>query len=434
MAQDDQNTGLQLQIPGMDQFKDLKFIQSETNPADLVVQLPDGSEVVFPNYLPLAQAGAPPAITLEDGTVVPGQEIVSLIEDLDYDLIAPAAGGDTVGPVTGGGAGFLSDPSGPLGDDIGHGPYAGGIQIADAVEFEQLLGDTDPDGSSGGGGDLPEMAIRDNDGDYFGFTDTSGMDAKTVFTGTSGDTYNRPVDPGDFRIILETEAPSGNDWDGIRIELREGESITITPDQSYIGQYHIGLDVDGSQFGGATPVPTPYLISWDYTTFEGSISYTASSDGYVYVGTGFEGGVAPQASYFTQIDIDNDNELLGSSGNDILIGGSGDEVLIGGAGDDQLTGGAGSDQFRFESTADGHDIVNDFLAGAGNDVVNLDALFDSLSVASADRIGRVDIDPAGVLRVEDAGGTAYSGFSVDLGASYDENTLLADGNLVVDES
>ncbi len=154
-----QDLGLQLQIPGMEQFGSLKFIQSEANPADLVVQFPDGTEAVFPNYIPLAQAGAPPALTLGDGTVIPGIEVVGLIDNLDYDKIATAAGDTGAGGQdgAGGGAGFTADPSGLLGDDIGHGPYAGGIELADQVGFEQLPGDLEP-----GGDDLPFEAIDDH--------------------------------------------------------------------------------------------------------------------------------------------------------------------------------------------------------------------------------------------------------------------------------
>ena len=436
MAQNDQQTetGLQLNISGMDQFKNLKFIQSEANPTDLVVQLPDGSEVLFPNYIPLAQAGAPPAITLEDGTVVPGQEIVSLIEDLDYDLIAPAAGNDVVGTQTGGGAGF-SDPELNPDDDIGHGPYANKIEIADDVGFEQLPGNTSED-SGGGGGEVPEIIIYDNDGDYYGL-----MENKMVETGTSGASpghFNRPVETGDFRIMLETEAPSFNDWDGISVQLIAGETITITPDQNYQGQYYIGLDTDGNAFNGSNPVPAfIFPFGWEYVTTEGSISYTATGDGLVYIGTGFEGGVAPEASYFTQILIDHDNELTGTSGADILVGGNGAEVLIGGAGDDQLTGGNGSDQFMFESELDGHDTITDFVTGLGGDVINLDALFDAIAPGddAATRRGYVDIDAAGELTIDIGGGT-ISSFSITSASLIGEtaDTLDATGNIIVDQS
>ncbi len=83
--------------------------------------------MVFQNYIVLAQAGTPPALTLEDGTAVPGQDIVSLIDNLNYDLIATAAGDAGEAP-NGGGAAFASlvlDSD----DDIGHGPYSNQIDI-----------------------------------------------------------------------------------------------------------------------------------------------------------------------------------------------------------------------------------------------------------------------------------------------------------------
>jgi len=427
MAQDDQNTGLQLQIPGMDQFKDLNFIQSETNPADLVVQLPDGSEVIFPNYLPLAQAGAPPAITLEDGTVVPGQEIVSLIEDLDYDLIAPAAGGDTVGPVTGGGAGFASDPSGSLGDDIGHGPYAGGIQIADAVEFEQLLGTTDPDG--GDGGVVPSIFRSNNVGDNF-----------SLMMETSVGLSDRPVETGPFTVELETFAsvqPPSNpfvhidpveDWDGMSIYLREGETVTINHhvrDGVSLDPYYVALGVDpdapaNDPLGSTGGDP----LGWEYYNSEGSISYVADVDGWVYVGTGFDSTTTP-GSYYTEVMVDDDNILVGTGGDDIFDGGARDEMYI---------GGGGSDQFMFESAADGHDTIADFSAAEG-DIVNLDALFDALSVPSAAREGAVSLSESGGDTTLEVSG--QPGFSI----TFDNTTgmgsvadLISSGNLVVDES
>ncbi len=484
MAQNDQNpatenSGLQLHIPGMEQFKDLEFVQSETNPADLVVKLPDGSEVVFPNYIPLAEAGAPPAITLDDGTVIPGQEIVSLIDNLDYDLIAPAAGNDAVGPVTGGGAGFLADPSGPLGDDIGHGPYAGGIQIADDVGFEQLPGNTGDDGSGGGGGgSLPDsVAVEDNDGDTYrgpdyvspyGFyipgTSTwiprdypadSEMDATTV---------DRSAYAEDFTITLTTYAPGGSspDWDGMRIQhLNAGDTITISHGAGVPGPYYTALDTDGDPSNGSNPVPTGLTtpMGWEYWSPAGDITYVMHHDGFVYVGTGFAGSghpnPSPYGTYTTTIEINDDHIITGSSnsetltsgsdadylnglaGNDTLLGNGGNDVLVGGAGDDVLTGGAGSDRFIFQSVNDGHDTITDFVAGFGGDVINLDALFDSIvpGADEATRLGYVDISATGELTIDIGGGT-ISTFSVTSASLIGETALTLDGtgNLVVDES
>jgi Ca2+-binding RTX toxin-like protein len=63
--------------------------------------------------------------------------------------------------------------------------------------------------------------------------------------------------------------------------------------------------------------------------------------------------------------IGNDT-LNGGLGNDTLTGDAGDDILVGGAGVDILTGGAGNDKFRFNSFAEGVDIIKDFAFVAGN--------------------------------------------------------------------
>jgi Ca2+-binding RTX toxin-like protein len=472
MALDKQNTDLQIQIPGMEMFKDLKFLQSETNPTDLVVQLPDGAEVVFPNYIALAQAGAPPAITLQDGTVIPGDEIVSLIANLDYDLIAPGAGGDTVGPVTGGGAGFLADPSGPLGDDIGHGPYAGGIRIADDVGFEQLPGATGDDG--GGENDLPtEVAVEDNDGDSYRGIDFADYENPITFTfgntvyylnvpevsEMDAVTVDRSEYASDFTITFTTFAPGGEspDWDGMKIEyLQAGDTITITADPGGPGVYYIALDTDGDPTNGSDPLPTGYDMpkGWEFWSLGGTITYLVPEDGFVYIGTGFGGtnnaNPSDEGTYVTTITIDDDHKIEGSNGSDTLVSGSdadyldgraGDDELIGNGGNDVLVGGLGSDQYIYtDAASDGEDLVMGFdydtTAGADNDIINLDALFDALDISTGSVSSRdVNVDNVNgdtvITAVYD--GSTVADFSItldDITLSYTE--LTTNGNIVVE--
>ena len=79
-------------------------------------------------------------------------------------------------------------------------------------------------------------------------------------------------------------------------------------------------------------------------------------------------------------------------------------------------GNAGSDTFRYSGPLDGHDIVGDFDgdAAGGQDVLNLDALFDKLGVAGADRAGRVSLTDSGsaVDVAIDADGDAANGFEL----------------------
>ncbi|TYO61580.1 family 16 glycosylhydrolase [Bradyrhizobium hipponense] len=60
----------------------------------------------------------------------------------------------------------------------------------------------------------------------------------------------------------------------------------------------------------------------------------------------------------------------GNDLNNIIIGNAGDNMIDGGRGNDVLTGGAGRDTFVV-TTGNGNDIVTDFQAGAGGDILQL---------------------------------------------------------------
>jgi Ca2+-binding RTX toxin-like protein len=107
------------------------------------------------------------------------------------------------------------------------------------------------------------------------------------------------------------------------------------------------------------------------------------------------------------------NTLSGGDGEDTLIGGAGNDVLIGGAGDDRLDASIGNDTIRYAGALDGHDVVDGFDGdpAGGQDVLNLDALFDSLGVAAAQRAARVSsVDRGGSIDVFiDVDGNAGNG-------------------------
>jgi Ca2+-binding RTX toxin-like protein len=109
-------------------------------------------------------------------------------------------------------------------------------------------------------------------------------------------------------------------------------------------------------------------------------------------------------------------QLLGGAGDDIILGSAGGDLIDGGDGDDVVFGNAGSDTFRYSDPLDGHDIIDDFDgdAAGGQDTLNLDALFDKLGVAEADRAGRVSLTDGGstVDVAIDADGNAANGFEL----------------------
>jgi Ca2+-binding RTX toxin-like protein len=123
---------------------------------------------------------------------------------------------------------------------------------------------------------------------------------------------------------------------------------------------------------------------------------------------------------------DNNNDLLlgnggadllnGGAGNDSLVGGDGDDTVFGGAGNDTVAVGLGNDVIAYSSVLDGRDLVGKFDgdAAGGQDTVDLDALFDSLGLATIDRAARVLIDDKGAtvdVRV-DTDGNIGNGFEV----------------------
>jgi Ca2+-binding RTX toxin-like protein len=85
--------------------------------------------------------------------------------------------------------------------------------------------------------------------------------------------------------------------------------------------------------------------------------------------------------------------LNGNGGDDTLIGGAGDNLLVGGNGNDQVDVSAGNDTIRYTSLLDGSDVVSGFDGNpsGGQDALNLDALFDSLGIAAANRATRLSV-------------------------------------------
>ena len=113
-----------------------------------------------------------------------------------------------------------------------------------------------------------------------------------------------------------------------------------------------------------------------------------------------------------------DNLVFGGDGNDVLTGGGGRDTLSGGDGNDTITGGTGGDVIEYFSHLNGHDVVIGFdgNAAGGQDVVDLDLLFDNLGVAPVNRAARVSVVDKGasVDIAVDADGNAGNGFEMTL--------------------
>jgi S-layer protein len=87
---------------------------------------------------------------------------------------------------------------------------------------------------------------------------------------------------------------------------------------------------------------------------------------------------------------DGNDALVGAAGADTITGGAGTDAITGGTGIDTITGGSGVDTITITSaaTAD-RDVITDFVAGAGGDVLNFDLSDLGLAASGTEYAGAV---------------------------------------------
>lgn len=138
-------------------------------------------------------------------------------------------------------------------------------------------------------------------------------------------------------------------------------------------------------------------------------------------------------------DMFNDKEERSPNEyDDTFVGTDCDDTFIGNYGNDDMTGGKGADTFVYQGDyccyyqPEGYDTITDFNVAEG-DVIDLDALFDNMGIATENRADMVNVSESNVLTVDGA----YS-FSItiqgDTIADFDNAAdLLATGINVGDQ-
>jgi hypothetical protein len=120
------------------------------------------------------------------------------------------------------------------------------------------------------------------------------------------------------------------------------------------------------------------------SAFYDTISVAGSATG-VIVNGGAGNDTLTAATGATTLNGDAGNDILnGGAGDDLINGGAGNDTIDAGAGADTISGGAGVDTFSHagdSTTTDGADIISDFTAGAGGDIVDFQT--NSSNVAGA---------------------------------------------------
>jgi hypothetical protein len=181
-------------------------------------------------------------------------------------------------------------------------------------------------------------------------------------------------------------------------------AITYTTDNQTAGDvtdtfYYRIADVDPSPLtdeGKVTVIvkdigsgPATDTVNLSAETYQ--VSYISSGNGGDTVTGGggldtFLGGAA-------------DDILVGGNGNDVIFGDAGVDKITGSGGDDTIDSGSGNDTIAYTSVLDGNDVINGFdeNPGGGQDVIDLDALFDTYGGVAVvgTRASHVDISQSG---------------------------------------
>jgi Ca2+-binding RTX toxin-like protein len=144
-----------------------------------------------------------------------------------------------------------------------------------------------------------------------------------------------------------------------------------------------------SEIGGGTDT---VLSSVNFSLVENGTTVQGAVENLTLTGTK---SISATGNALANVLVGNSgaNATVGNAGNDTIDGGAGSDTVTGGAGDDRIIVSSGNDVVRYASILDGHDVIVGFDGNASNgqDVLNLDALFDSLNIATAARAARVSL-------------------------------------------
>lgn len=391
-----------------------------------------------------AGLGASGTLTVVD--VDSSDEVSSSVTDVVLDGVA---GGLTEADVLG----FLKvSPESGLAADAGNAnnltwSFNSGSEAFDFLEEDEYLSlsytITSEDGN--GGSDTQTVTIKINgtaeapvntkpsasDDHWFISTNTTAVLALSALLGNDSDpdgdllslTGIRNGNAGAFT----TDGSDGTVDGVIHLGTAFG-SVTIDLNASTVGYLTngttIALDLDyeisdgngGTDVGTLTVTPVVIIAGNKADTVDlNAAPYSADANSFSYIDA--ENGadsVTGGPGVDTFIGGPANDTLKGSDGADSINGAQGDDQVTGGKGDDTIDVNTNNDTVHYTSILDGTDTILNFDGeggGSGQDVLSLDALFDSKLTPTADR--------ALLVQTVDLGTTVEVWVNVDGGVDFE---------------
>ena len=331
-----------------------------------------------------------------------------------------------------------------------------------SVNFDATATITFRDGFAGYNNTLGAYAIAGN-GEiidariYWGNVKTAGIDTPHIVdlpTGASG---------GDFGFFIVANGFNENgSYGGLDITAEGNLSFIYhygQADQRAATVYDHGADISLVYNDGVTVRilngNVYYTTERDGSTMLNSDGFTHAVSGLAHEGSndvlriGFEDlpnlGDADFEDVLFDLNINPFIIDISEPGNDILIGGAGDDRMYGEAGDDliimgdgadQAWGGSGRDIFAFDIFDDAPDIIHDFQTGVAGDTLNITDIltnYDPLDSLISDFV-RLTATSGGTQVEVMKGGDFELLVTLDGVHGVDLSTLIANGNLVMDQS
>jgi T1SS-143 domain-containing protein len=260
-------------------------------------------------------------------------------------------------------------------------------------------------------GNTITYSLTGTDASFFNINSSNGQ-----VTFKASPDYDKPGDAGGnnvYDVVVHANDGTFDTTKAVAISVTNIDEAPTAPDTTLLSNISgngASISVPDAVLALLGTDPEGQLVHFSSASnaFSGSVndsgttvtftdgSSSSNGGGYDYVlrdpaGNGTTGTITVDRAQAGQSQLDGTSAseiLVGRDGTaDTLVGNGGDDILVGGTGPDTLYGGTGSDHFVFRSTADGSDIIKDFVSGTDE----IDLLLSAFGGGSAGAIASGDL-------------------------------------------